>query len=158
LVKNDEFDNIFGEISSYTVAKNDQSQYIALILKNEGANKTNINFWFVRQEDCYSKLFVSAVDLVEDANGKMYMENVSTIHSSPIYATFYECESEETAVNLGDLLAGEAIGLWIKREILVDKAKEDMEQLTEQDPNDENRVRQKVLTVSDTIEMKLSYD
>lgn len=157
-VKNDEFDNIFGEISSYTIAKNDQNQYIALILKNEGGNKANINLWFEHLEDCYSKLYIAAVDLIADANGKFYMEDVPTLHSAPLYATFHESETEETAVSLGDLLAGEMLGLWVKREILIDKAKEDSEQITEQDPNDENRVRQKTLTTSDTIEMKFSYD
>lgn len=157
-VKNDEFDNFFGEVSSYTVSNNNQNQYLGLILKNESSvAKNGVKLWFERAEDCYSKLYIAAVELTPDQNGFNLMEDVSTLHSCPIYAEFYECESEVTAVDLGDMAANEAVGIWLKREILSDKAKEDVLNLTEQDPDDEFRVIQKTLNTSDTIEMKMSY-
>ena len=158
LVKNDEFDNFFGEISSYTVSNNNQNQYLGLILKNESSvAKNNVKLWFERSEDCYSKLYIAAVELTPDQNGFNLMEDVASLHSCPIYAEFYECESEATAVDLGDLAANEAVGIWLKREILSDKAKEDILNLTTQDPNDEFRVVQNTLNTSDTIEIKMSY-
>ena len=157
-IASDEFDNFFGEISSTTLSKNNQNQYIAIILKNEGGGKTNINFWFERAEGCYSKLYIAAVDLAADNDGIYYMENVKSFNSAPIYATFYECENEESAVNLGDLATGEMLGLWVKREILTDIASSDIDNLVIQDPNDENKVVQNSLSQLDTIEMKFSYD
>lgn len=159
LFKNDEFESAFGEISLYTVSKNNQNQYIALMLKNEGITTIeNINIWFEFPADCYSKLSIAAVDPVADDEGYMYIENVKTLHSSPVYADFYEANEEENKVDLGDLAAGQMLGLWIKREILVDVIKTDLSEIVENDPEKEHRVRQKTLSTSDLIEMKISYD
>jgi len=158
LFKNDSFNNCFGDISTYTVQNNNQNQYIALILKNEGATKTNINVWFDRNETCYSKLFIAAVDLTLDSDNFSYMENVQTLHSTPTYADFYEAEGEDNAVSLGDLAQNEAIGLWIKRDILEDVIVSDLSDIVEEDPNNSDRVIQKDLDTEDLIEMKMSYD
>lgn len=158
LFQNDSFNNCFGDISTYTINNNNQDQYIGLILKNEGASKTNINLYFDYPEDSYSKLYIAAVDLATDSDGFGYMENVQTFHSSPTYGTFYEANGVDNAVNLGDLAQNEAIGIWIKREMLVDTIKEDLDDFVIEDPENSDRVIQKTLNQSDTIEMVLSYD
>lgn len=158
LVKNDEFDNFFGELSAYTVANNTENQYIGLILRNEGGNKTNITLHFSRPQTCYSKLYAAAVDLSVDSESKEFMESVPTVNSAPLYATFYEAEGLDNAVSLGDIPANGAIGLWLKREILRDIIIQDRSVVTAVDPTDENRVIPKVFEKSDTIDIVLSYD
>lgn len=159
LVKSDDFDNFFGEISNYTLNNEDQSQYIGLILKNEDTVNivVDLNVWFEYPENSYSILEIAAVDLVQDVDGFYYMENVSNIHSSPLYATFYEADGEENKQDLGNIPAGSSIGLWIKRTIQKSIAVSDRENQIVTDPNDEHQVIMTPLTTSDTIEMKMSY-
>lgn len=159
VVKNDDFDNMFGEISIYTVNNNNRNQYIGLVLKNNyGETKTNIKLWFERPENCYSKLYIAAVDMVQDEDGNYFMENIKDLHSSPVAAEFYEAETESTAVDLGSMSAGESLGLWVKRDILVDLINTDTSDIVEQDPNDQYRVVKKELGKEDMIELKLSFD
>lgn len=157
-VMNDQFDNFFGEISEYSIANNNESQYIGLILKNEGTDKTNILLYFSRQETCYSKLYISAVSLSQDSDGKYFMENIPTIHSLPIYAEFFEAEGVDNAVSLGDLASGEMVGLWIKREILLDIISADRANVVSTDPENENRVVAVERETTDTIDIVFSYD
>jgi len=158
LVKNDDFDNFFGEITNYTISQNNQNQYIGVILKNEGTALTNILFYFTTASDSYSEWEIAAVDLATDGDGVKFMENIPTIHSMPTSASFNKAEGFGNAVDLGDLAQDEKIGLWFKRIILVDKAKADKADLTEEDPENENRVVEKEKAKSDTIEMTFSYD
>lgn len=157
-VKNDEFDNFFGELSSYTISNNSENQYIGLILINEGDSKTNISVYFSRGENCYSKLYIAAVDLVTDENGDKFMESVPTINSSPLYAEFVEAEGVENSVNIGDIDSGESVGIWLKREILRNIIIADHSIVAETDPQDENRVVPVVRDRSDTIDIVFSYD
>ena len=159
IFKNDNFDNMFGEISIYTVNNNNRDQYVGLVLKNNySSTKDNIRLWFERSENCYSKLYIAAVDMVQDENGKYYMEHIKDLHSSPVLSDFYEAEGEENSVDLGSLTAGQQIGLWIKREILVDDIKLDIEDMVEQDPENQHRVVLKNKEKEDMIELKLSFD
>jgi hypothetical protein len=157
-VRNDSFDNFFGEVSSYTIANNSDPQYIGLVLKNEGADKTGLKIYFERDEKCYSKIYVAAVTMIADSDGKYMFEHVPTLNSSPLYATFYEAEGVDTAVSLGDLDEGAMIGLWLKREILRDVAEQDASVVAVQDPEDEHRMIPVVLDKLDTINMVLEYD
>lgn len=158
LVKNDEFDNFFGEISNYTISQNNESNYIGLILKNEGAAKTGILFHFTHPVNCYSRLSIAATDLSADIDGVQYMENIPNINSSPVYAMFSEAEGVDNTVSLGDLAPNEMIGIWFKREILVEVAKADYTNIIETDPENEHLVVEKTKTKSDTIDLVFSYD
>lgn len=159
LVANDEFDNIFGEISSYTISNNNENQYIALILKNESVTeKTNINVWFEYPETPYSKLYIAIVDLSEDEDGIKFMENVKSLHSSPLYADFYEVNGELNKALIGNLATNSMVGVWIKRELDLETIQSDLNDMVEVDPEDEHKVVQKTLETSDTIELKFSYD
>lgn len=159
IIRNDDYDNLFGEISTYTVNNNNRDQYIGLVLKNNYAEtKTNIKLWFERPENCYSKLYIAAVDMMTDSDGNFYMENIKDLHSSPVAAEFHEAETESAAVDLGSMSAGESLGLWVKRDILVDLINTDASDIVEQDPNDQHRVVKKELDKDDMIELKLSFD
>lgn len=157
LVLNDDFDNFFGDISNYTIQNYEKSNYIGIIMKNEGTDKTDINVWFEYPEDSYSIIEIAAVDLATDSDGFKYMENIPTISSSPIYADFYEAEGETNKVNIGDLLANDMIGIWLKRTIDKSAVDSDIDGQIITDPNDENRVVMQELSKSDTIEMKIEY-
>ncbi len=160
LVKNDDFDNFFSEISNYTLNNEGQSQYIGLILKNEDLqnDKTNVNVWFEYPENCYSKLEVAAVDLSLDTEGNYFMENIPKQTAMPVYADFYEADGELNKQDLGTIQAGESIGIWLKRTVLKDVAINERENQIVTDPVDEHRVIMNELSTLDVIEFKISYD
>ena len=159
LFKNDDFDNMFGEISNHTLKNADsQNQYIGLILLNDSnATVSNINIWFEYPTNCYSKLEIAAVDLTQDSDGKYYMENVLSINSNPVYATFYEASGEANKQNIGSLTANQMVGIWLKRTVLSDVADQDIANEIVDDPDNEHRVKFVEPAKVDIIEMKMSY-
>jgi len=158
-VKNDDFDNMFGEISNYTLRKSeDESQYIGMILLNDSLTGiSNLNVWFEYPTSCYSKIEIAAVDLSEDSDHKFFMENIPSITSSPVYAEFHEANGEANKQSLGNMTAGEMIGIWLKRTVLNSVADTDIANEIVDDPDNEYRVKFVAPAKSDTIEFKMSY-
>lgn len=159
LFKNDDFDNIFGEISNYTLKNADsQNQYVGLILLNDSNSVvSDINVWFDYPTSCYSKLEIAAVDLTQDSDGKYYMENILSINSSPVYADFYEADGEANKQNIGNLAANAMVGIWLKRTVLSSVADQDIANEIVDDPDNEHRVKFVEPEKVDIIEMKMSY-
>jgi hypothetical protein len=159
LVKNDDFDNLFGEISNYTLKNSaDQSQYVGLILHNDSITGiTALNVWFEYPAKCYSKIEIAVIDLSQDADHKYFMENVPSITSSPVYATFHEADGEANKVSIGNMTAGETVGIWLKRTVLKSVADADIAAEIVVDPTNEHRVIFVAPDKSDTIEMKMSH-
>ena len=159
LVKNDDFDNLFGEISNYTLKNSDdQSQYVGLILHNDSITGiTALNVWFEYPAKCYSKIEIAVIDLSQDADHKYFMENIPSITSSPVYATFYEADGEANKVSIGNMTAGETVGIWLKRTVLSSVTDADIAAEIVVDPTNEHRVVFVAPDKSDTIEFKMSY-
>jgi hypothetical protein len=159
LVKNDQFNNFFSEISNYTLSENNESEYIGLMLVNEGTDKINISLYFDYPINCYSKLYIAAVEPTVDADGKEFIENIPTIRSSPVYAVFNEADGAANEVSLGNMLADEKLGIWIKRELLMDVIEADKDTLVEDDTTaSETRVKAVDIDKSDAIGIVMSYD
>lgn len=119
IVKNAEYNNIFGEISIYTMLKN-LKEYIGLILVNEGdVGASNIRLHFVYPEGCQTLWKVAATDMSQDVEGVELIERVATRTTKPFYATFYEADGEENAVDLGSLESGQSMGIWFERSLAV---------------------------------------
>ena len=78
IVKNDDFDNLFGEISSYTIREK-RDEYIALMLRNTtGAEVTNVEAWFVPPTENYARFEIAAVRTAADADGDPIFERTRT--------------------------------------------------------------------------------
>lgn len=119
IAKNAEYNNIFGEISIYTMLKN-LKEYIGLILVNEGdVGASNIRLHFVYPEGCQTLWKVAATDMSQDVEGVELIERVATRTTKPFYATFYEADGEENAVDLGSLESGQSMGIWFERSLAV---------------------------------------
>lgn len=154
---NDEFGNLFDEITPYTLTKN-KNEYIALMLVNElGADKTNLQLWFEFPEDSYSKYQVAGVIPATDGDGNLYIERLETKTSKPFYAEFEDAE-ETGKYNLGDLVSNGQLGIWIKRELLMEFIETDTCDVYEEDPNDTRRYITKEKNQEDSINIKLSWD
>jgi hypothetical protein len=158
--KSGELNNLFSEITDYTITVADQDQYIGLIVVNDSLSVVeNINLWFIHPvSGCYSKLYVSAVDLSTDSNGIKYMESIVNINSKPVYSDFIEADGIDNKQDLGSLEAGGAFGLWIKRELVDANIIADKTTLIQEDPNNSDKVAQIQLSQSDLIQMFISYD
>jgi hypothetical protein len=125
-LRNSQLGNLFGDITPFTITTNNQNQYAALILKNEtGAPITTVKMWFEYPADSYSKLRVAAVDLFIGVDSVAQMEHIDMSTSKPLNGDFFEADGEANPVDLGDMVAGEMIGIWIERELLIDFIKLD---------------------------------
>ena len=155
LVPNNYFNNLFGDITPYTIDK-DQEEYIAMMLVNEtGANKTNLQLHFEFPEDSYSKYEVGAVVPSKDSEGTDVVERVNNIYSQPFDPTFVEADGIANQVGLGDLAEGAKLGICIRRTILKDAIDADYEGRLEKqgDIYIENELNKK-----DQINVVLNWD
>jgi hypothetical protein len=154
---NEENGNLFDEITPYTLTKN-KNEYIALMLVNEtGADKTNLQIWFEFPTDSYSKYQVAGVIPAIDGDGNPFIERIETRNSKPFYADFEDAEVG-TKYDLGDLVNNAQLGIWIKRELLMDFIETDSCDVYEEDPNNPRQFIAKEQSMEDIINIKLSWD
>lgn len=156
-IPNDQFGNLFGDISMYTVKNAIEQHYIGLILVNERATTEHVYLWFEHPEGAYSKLRVAAVDLLTDADGNKYMERVPAYTSKPLYAEFHEADGEANKVDLGSLAAGESLAIWINRELDITAIKEDQDKIYEVDPLKPHIYKEVELPKFDSIGLVLDW-
>ena len=141
-VLNDDFSNLFDEISAMTV-RTDRDQYIGLILKNDSDNiAAEVKCWFVTNEDDVCSLQIAAVTTAIDPNsGHPSMERIGTINSKPYVGQFYS-PTEEDCAAIGNMEPQQEIGLWIKRSLKMDKVKDQYEKVAERDVKTQTRWRE----------------
>jgi hypothetical protein len=156
-VPNDSFDNLFGEISQFTLSKNvPEDEYVGLILKNETTyNIQGITLWFVYGDNPFSVFKIAAVNLTADTSKVLKMEHVPSRTSKPLYADFYEANGQGNAVEIGDLEVGEMVGLWISRSLVAGLAAsvQSDAKLYQQDPVLVDSVMPIPLVKSDSISL-----
>lgn len=158
-VSSGQLNNLFSDVSQLTIANYNQPLFVALILKNElPGNVINVKIWFEYEENCYSKLSFSVTNLIQDTEGFFQMEHVETPNSQPLFAEFFEANGEVNAVNIGNIVAGDMVGIWIKRELLMSIIKEDQLTVYEPDPALEGRFKERILQKEDNIQLKISWD
>jgi hypothetical protein len=156
-VDNDFFGNFFGEITSYAIQKN-QTEYIALILRNDlTISVTNVKIWIESPIGAFSAMQSGLqLALSTDTDGNKYMEYVSSRYSKPLYATLSDAVDEATALSIGTLIAGQEIGLWIKRSLLMDVIVADQLEVAILNPATQ-MYDPAVKVKSDSFEVKIKY-
>lgn len=158
-LRNSQLGNLFGDITQFTIANSNQNQYAGLILKNEtGAPVTNVKFWFEYPADSYVKLRVAAVDLVTGTDGVQQMERIEMSTIKPLSGEFFEADTEVNAVSVGDMAAGEMIGVWIERELKLDFIKENSSDIYELIPGFTDRYKEKEINTLEEIGVGISWD
>jgi len=115
LVPNSSFDNLFADVSLLTLEKN-LAEYIGLILVNERENETgNIKIWVNSPSSNLCKYKIAVVEL----NSINQSEMLPSINSKPLYAEFYEANSELNSIPIPNMVPNEMYGIWIERTINV---------------------------------------
>lgn len=154
-IPNNYFNNLFGNITPYTIDKN-QEEYIAMMLVNEtGTDKTNLSLYFTFPEESYSKYEIGAVIPSKDKLGIDIIERINNIYSQPFDPTFVEADGILNAVLLGDLSNEAKLGIWIRRSILKDAITED--QSTRLEKQGDIYI-EKELGIEDSINIALSWE
>jgi len=139
-IPNGKLNNMFSDISALSVTNYNQNRYIGLVLKNEsGVDATDIYMWFDYPTGCFSKFRISALDMTTNSEGELVMEHVDSVNEQPVYADFNEADGEANKVLIGNLAAGEQIGIWIEMELLVDLIAADYDNVYTDDPSKEWR-------------------
>lgn len=118
---NDLVNNLFGDISKYTIDKK-LRETKALILHNDtGVAVTNLNFYFDIPADTYCKFEIAAVTITPDSDGNVFMEKITSFRGSPFSGVFTEADGVANQVLLSASLADDSyLGLWVRRSILDD--------------------------------------
>ena len=149
---------MFGDISMYTVKNSYSNNYIALVLKNTtGVDVTNVMFSFTIPSTSYAAFNVAAVGMIADSDGNLAMEQVQTNMSKPISATFYSANGVANAVNIGSILAGGQIGLWVERVLDLPTIKTDQANLATPTVADPYIYEANVLGKEDDIDMVINW-
>jgi hypothetical protein len=158
LVPNEELGNLFNEVTPITIKEN-RYQYIGLMLKNESADDyVDVLLGIQYPDNCYSDIQIAVVDLATDAEGYRYMERVDNMYSRPYVGDFADIEITEEApdgVNIGDLTAGEMVGIWFRRKLDLETIKVD------QIPYEVDvlpRYRERELPTEDEISLIMKYE
>lgn len=111
LVPNDSFANLFSDLSCYSVKEN-RDEYIGLILKNNtGSQVDDVTLYFTYPTDPQKTIEFAFVAL----NSNNEIEIIPTVYSKPLIGTFEGADGIGNAVNIGNLAADAAIGIWFKR-------------------------------------------
>lgn len=158
-VTNATIGNLFPDISMYTVKNKITKYYVGVMLKNDSAVTTyDVKLWVEYNTGCVSIVKAAVLDLVADDNGEMFMERIANNSTKPLYATFYECEDEANAIDIGDMLAGELVGVWFEREIDIDTISTQQNEIYTRDPNDPYHYLPVELDTEDNVEIHIGYN
>ena len=157
-VKNDDFDNVFGEVSAYTLNQN-RDQYIALVLKNDlPTTATNVQIWIEKEATTpFCNFEVAAVQMSDDAEGIKVMERTRDIFSRPYYADFQALDVENKG-SLGDILADGEVGIWIKRSLDLNTVKQSQDNLYTTSPDNPKRVTAVDREEIEKFKVQVSWD
>lgn len=145
-VVNDDFSNIFDELSVMTM-RNNRDEYRAIILRNDYTNAVaNVKIKISVPEDaiCTYKLAVVPMNGV-NKYGQKFMESVMTVNSKPFHAQFTDM-NPDTVVSVGRMEIGDEIGIWICRHIDGAKARAQFNEVCEPDPTDPTGRRYRSIT------------
>ena len=155
-VKNDDFDNLFGELSTLTINQN-KDHYIALMLVNEtGVIVTAAEIWSVIQEGSCGRIAIAVVDPSADAVGVLKMERTREIFNRPFVGEFVEYTEENKGL-IGDMAVGEKVGIWIKRSLDLTAIAAGEDAFYELDPTRRSMYREVERQTVDSIDVKISW-
>ena len=156
LVSNNVLGNLFGDVSMMA-ASNEQltSQYVAIMAVNEAETTlTGVEVWFEYEdkESCQSTMKIAEID----PNSEGVIERIPTRTSMPMYAEFSEPDSDNK-LSIGDMVAGEVVGLWINRELLPSVMQSQYDDIVEEDPTNSDLMREKGNGKVDSVALKISW-
>ena len=156
IVKNDDFDNLFGEISLYTIRES-RDEYIAIILRNTlGVRVDNVEAWFTLPSDSYGNFEIAGVTPTTDTDGNPIIERVRTKFTRPFTGTFVAA-TDSSRLSIGAMEANAEIGLWIKRSINRTRIDTTLATIYERDPSNVNLYREIELNKQDTIVFTVNW-
>lgn len=159
-VTNDDFSNLFDEISLMTI-KTNRDEYRAIVLVNQFSETVkNIVIKLRRPDDaiCSYKMAITPLNGVNKYN-QHYMENVLSVNSKPFHAQFTDMVPG-TELVIPELQPQAEIGIWICRHIDTEEAKKQYEDICRPDPNDPTGRRYIAVTHphQESIDIDFSWD
>lgn len=156
VVSNDEFSNLFDEITAYTINL-DRAEHIALIQKNtDGTGYTNVDIWIDPPANPYSTLFIGTQVLTPDAEGNGTTEQIRDKYIKPFRVDF-QVHDSSNKLNIGAFADGEEIAIWVRRELDITAIKADQFNFYERDPSNIHMYIEKELEQSDTFVLNIEF-
>lgn len=120
-IPNSTVSNIFPPVSNFGLKNKKSDIRLICIWNNSSVNYLNTTVKFVLDEE---SLFTYEFALVTPTlcDGKQKYELLADAGSIPFYATLSDVESE-TEYSVGEIIAGESIGIWIRRNYITTPTK-----------------------------------
>lgn len=135
-VANDDFSNIFDEISVMTI-RSGRDEYRAIVLKNEfpeDALNVRLSMTLPEHAICSYRLALAPLDIV-DENGDVSMEYLQAMNNKPFRASFIDMVPG-AEVTVGDMASGAVIGIWLCRHVDKTAARQQYNDVCRPDPQD----------------------
>lgn len=111
IVPNNSFSNLFSDISCYSISEN-RDEFIAIALVNEtGVDAVNVTLYFDYPEGKQKNVEFAFVTF--NADGEI--EVTPNSYATPYNAVFEAADGIANAINIGNVLDGEQVGIWFKK-------------------------------------------
>ena len=130
-VPNDEVGNIFGEITLNS-AQQGKTEYRAIVLENdEISDIQNVQLYVTTAVEApQGEIRIAPVVMSKDGDGRDVMERIANIYSKPYVGDFQATDSENK-LNIGTLTAGQKIGVWLQRKLVITNIKQEYDKVCE---------------------------
>ena len=153
VVPNDMFANVFDDLSQKTIDEN-KPQTIALILKNELEDVTNLSLYFNFPENPFCKIEIGIQNVGGDFDNGYFLEKINNMNASPYNVEFNEA-TEDNKLEIDNFIfkVGDCLGIWFRRTLIPEAIKtiRDTETIVQ---NVDNEVQP---AEEETIELNIDY-
>jgi hypothetical protein len=156
LIPNDLANNLFGDISMYSLNDKLRETRALIFLNDAGSALTNLYIHFDKATGALGTFEVAAVAITPNQAGEVFMESIGNIRATPFTGTFVEADGVANKQLLSASLADNTyLGLWIRRRLTsADKTQFECDTLNENFISDP-----KVPVVVDgNVDVVLSWD
>lgn len=123
IVPNDFFENLFSDVSQYTIQnKNYRETYLIALVNNSGEDVINVKIKFFLDADTFSKYNIAFVKPTKDPQACDIFEEITNSSALPVHATFQDV-TDGSQFDISHIHKDKVLGIWLSRSFDQDKIK-----------------------------------
>jgi len=105
-------------VTKLTEARNDKYIFMLALKNTTSSEAVDVTIYYDYPTDNQYKLELAFVSPSTDSLGDELYEKILSTSSLPITGTFAEYSGVGNAINIGNIVAGESIGIWFKATLI----------------------------------------
>lgn len=129
IVKNDDLNNLFDEISLYGMSEGKTEYRGIMFTNNTPVPMNNVKLYVEKIGEPFCDFGLNVTSTVKDSEGNDWMERVPDIYSKPIMGDFKLLPTKEDPITIESIKPEEVIGIWIQRIINKTKVREEYDKV-----------------------------